>query len=60
MLHSEVKQTCDLISLVANAIATNTIPEAIQYLTERYDENDEIVYHCYCILNKILEKKNKF
>lgn len=53
MTHSEVKQTCDLISLVANAVATDTIPEAIQYLTERYDENDEIVYHSYTILNKL-------
>lgn len=54
MTHSETKQCCDLISLVANAIATDTIPEAIQYLTERYNIDDEIVYHSYTILNKLL------
>lgn len=55
MKHLETKQVCDLISLVANAITTNTIEEAIQYLSERYDEDDEIVYHCYVVLNKVLE-----
>ena len=46
MKASEKKVVCDLISLVANAVATRTIAEAEDYLTERYDDlNEDIIKH---------------
>ena len=50
----EEKLACDLISLVANAVKTNTVAEAIEYLTQRYNEDDKVIYHTYSVLNKIL------
>ena len=38
MKPTEKKFVCDLISLVANAIATGTIPEAQDYILEKYDD----------------------
>lgn len=58
MKPTEIKQSCDLISLVANAIATDTIPEAIEYLTERFDVDDPVVYHAYDVLTTIQNKQN--
>lgn len=50
----EEKLACDLISLVANAIKTDTVAEAIEYLTQRYNEDDEVIHHTYNVLNKML------
>jgi hypothetical protein len=49
-----MKQACNLISLVATAITTDTVEEALQYLTERFDMEDEVVKHTYRVLNQIL------
>lgn len=48
------KLACDLISLVANAIATNTIAEAQDYLVEKYN-NDEnpLIEHAFQVLTNI-------
>ena len=58
MKPTEIKQSCDLISLVANAVATDTIPEAIEYLTERFDVDDPVVYQAYNVLITIQNKQN--
>ena len=53
----EKKNVCNLISLVANAVATDTIAEAEDYLVDTsglYD--DELVEH---VLNVLKSIKNK-
>jgi len=53
----ERKNVCNLISLVANAIATDTIAEAEDYLVDTsglYD--DQLVEH---VLNVLTSIKNK-
>ena len=51
---SEKKFVCDLISLVANAIATGTIPEAEDYLIEKYQSDDnELIEHSLNVLSSI-------
>lgn len=53
----ERKNVCNLISLVANAVATDTISEAEDYLVDTsglYD--DELVEH---VLNVLTSIKNK-
>ena len=53
----EKKNVCNLISLVANAVATDTIAEAEDYLVDTsglYD--DELVEH---VLNVLTNIKNK-
>ena len=53
----ERKNVCNLISLVANAVATDTIPEAEDYLVDQSDLYDgEIVEH---VLNVLTSIKNK-
>lgn len=53
----ERKNVCNLISLVANAVATDTIPEAEDYLVDTSDLYDgEIVEH---VLNVLTSIKNK-
>ena len=53
----EKKNVCNLISLVANAIATGTIPEAEDYLIDTSDlYDDELVEH---VLNVLTSIKNK-
>lgn len=53
----EKKFACDLISLVANAVATGTIPEAQDYLTEKYaNDNNELVEHTFNVLTNIYNK----
>lgn len=53
----ERKHVCNLISLVANAVATDTIPEAEDYLVDTSDLYDgEIVEH---VLNVLTSIKNK-
>lgn len=57
MKPTERKFVCDLISLVANAVATDTIPEAEDYLVDTSDLYDgEIVEH---VLNVLTSIKNK-
>lgn len=58
MKPSEKKKVCDLISLVADAVATGTIPEAQDYLQERWDDStDEIVSHVFDVLTKVYNKQ---
>lgn len=58
MKSKETKEVCDLISLVANAIATGTIPEAQDYMLEKYDDpSNEIVNHAYQVLTNISKKE---
>lgn len=53
----ERKNVCNLISLVANAVATGTIPEAEDYLVDTSDLYDnELVEH---VLNVLTQIKNK-
>ena len=48
---------CDLISLVANAVATGTIPEAEDYLVGRYAGiDDPILEHTFNVLSNINKK----
>ena len=52
------KLACDLISLVANAIATNTIVEAQNYLVEKYNnEENPLITHAFQVLTEINNKK---
>ena len=55
----ERKNVCNLISLVANAVATDTIAEAEDYLVDTsglYD--DELVEHVLCVLTSIKNKQH--
>lgn len=47
------KEIKDLMSLVANAIATNTISEAEDYIVERYqgELDDEFIQHAFAIMD---------
>ena len=52
MKPAETKFICDLISITADAIATDTIPEAIEYLTEHYQCIDNpVLEHVYNVLS---------
>ena len=49
---------CDIISTVANAVATDTIPEAEDYLQEKYDDNNaEVIDHALNVLTTIYNKQ---
>ena len=53
----EKKNVCNLISLIANAVATDTIAEAEDYLVDTSDlYDDELVEH---VLNVLTSIKNK-
>lgn len=55
---SEKKFVCNLISLVANAVATGTIPEAEDYLIEKYQSDDnELIEHSLNVLSSINNKQ---
>ena len=55
---SKQKFMCDLISLVANAVATGTIPEAEDYLVEKYQGvQDPILEHTFNVLSQIYNKQ---
>lgn len=57
----ERKNVCNLISLVANAVATDTIPEAEDYLVDTSDLYDgEIVEHVLNVLTSIKNKQQQF
>lgn len=56
----EKKLMCDIISTVANAVATDTIPEAEDYLQEKYDDNNaEIIDHALNVLTNIYNKQTE-
>lgn len=58
MKPKERKLCCDLISLVANAVATGTIPEAEDYLVDRYQgEDNELIEHSLTVLTQIKNKQ---
>lgn len=55
----ERKNVCNLISLVANAVATGTIPEAEDYLMDTSDlYDDELVEHVFNVLTSIKNKRS--
>lgn len=57
MKQREKKFVCDLISLVANAVATDTISEAEDYLVEHYQgEDNELIEHCLNVMSQISNK----
>ena len=60
MKPGEKKLCCDLISLVGNAVATGTIPEAEDYLCDRYQgEDNELIEHTLQVLTNIQNKQNE-
>ena len=58
MKPTERKFVCDLISLVANAIATDTISEAEDYLVDHYQgEDNDLIEHSLNVLTSIKNKR---
>ena len=54
----ERKNVCNLISLVANAVATDTISEAEDYLVDTSDLYDsDIIEHTLNVLTAIKNKR---
>lgn len=61
MKQFEKKLCCDLISLVANAVATGTIPEAEDYLCDHYQgEDSELIEHSLNVLTNIKNKQEQY
>ena len=61
MKPTEEKFVCDLISLVANAVATGTIPEAEDYLVDHYQgEDNELIEHSLNVLTSIKNKQEQY
>lgn len=59
MKPKEKKFVCDLINLVANAVATGTIPEAEDYLVEHYQgEDNDLIEHCLNVMSSINKQNN--
>jgi hypothetical protein len=60
MKSKDLKLCCDLISLVGNAVATGTIPEAEDYLVDHYQgEDNELIEHSLNVLTNIQNKQNE-
>ena len=58
MKPTERKFVCDLISLVANAVATGTIPEAEDYLVDHYQgEDNDLIEHSLNVMSNIKNKQ---
>jgi hypothetical protein len=58
MKPKEKEFVCNLISLVANAVATDTISEAEDYLVDHYQsEDNDLIEHSLNVLTNI--KTNK-
>jgi hypothetical protein len=58
MKPTERKFVCDLISLVANAVATDTISEAEDYLVDHYQgEDNDLIEHSLNVLTNIKNKQ---
>lgn len=54
MKPTEKKFVCDLISLVADAVASDTIPEAEDYIVSKYQgEDNELIEHTLTVLSNI-------
>ena len=61
MKPTEKKFVCDLISLVANAVATGTIPEAEDYLVDHYQgKDDELIEHSLNVMSNIKNKQGQY
>ena len=61
MKPTERKFVCDLISLVANAVATGTISEAEDYLVDCYQgEDNELIEHSLNVLTNIKNKQEQY
>ena len=57
MTKQEQKFVCDLLSLVGDAVATGTIPEAEDYLIGRYaGMDDPVLEYTYNVLSNINKK----
>lgn len=57
MKPTETKFACDLISLVADAIATGTIEEAQDYLIDKYQGIDNpVLEHTFNVLTNASKK----
>lgn len=55
----EKKNVCNLISLVANAVATDTIAEAEDYLMDQSDlYDDDVIEHTLNVLTNIKNKRS--
>jgi len=54
----EKKNVCNLISLVANAVATDTISEAEDYLVDQSDlYDDDLIEYSLNVLTSIKNKR---
>ena len=54
----EQKFVCDLISLVADAVATDTISEAEDYLVDNYQGvQDPVLEHTFDVLSQVFNKQ---
>lgn len=59
MKQKDKKFVCDLISLVANAIATDTISEAEDYVVDHYQgEDNDVIEHTLNVLTAVRNKQN--
>ena len=59
MKQTERKFVCDLISLVANAVATDTISEAEDYVVDHYQgEDNDVIEHTLNVLTAVRNKQN--
>ena len=57
----EKKNVCNLISLVANAVATGTISEAEDYLVDQSDLYDnDLIEHTLNVLTTIKNKQEQY
>lgn len=55
----EKKNVCNLISLIANAVATDTIAEAEDYLVDQSDlYDDDLIEHSLNVLTSIKNKRS--
>lgn len=59
MKQKDKKFVCDLISLVANAVATDTISEAEDYVVDHYQgEDNDVIEHTLNVLTAVKNKQN--
>lgn len=59
MKQTERKFVCDLISLATNAVATDTISEAEDYIVDHYQgEDNDIIEHTLNVLTAVRNKQN--
>ena len=58
MKPKEKEFVCNLISLVANAVATDTISEAEDYLCDHYQgEDNDLIEHSLNVMSNIKNKQ---